>query len=329
MLRHERWEEPANAVEAAIGGKQAEMWTAIPGIVQKFNAQNNTVEVQPAVQRRRLLPTGKWINETLSPCVDVPVHFPAGGGFTLTVPVKAGDEVLLVFSSRCIDGWWDKGGVQPQTVPRMHDPSDGFAILGTRSKKRALANVSTTNVQLRADDGKTFLEIDANQTVRIVAPTKVRLETPLLEVTGDIKAGGDVMAHAGVAGVSLRVSTGSTSTSSTPTTTDVPTTTTISGILHIASQVDQVLQTGDFIQIAGALAIGSIPGGSEILNAVHTVASVIDSRNFTALLSGLLPGQIQAIAGNPIMQAIVHLVSHDHHGVRAGSEISQKPVTGT
>jgi hypothetical protein len=30
-----------------------------------------------------------------------------------------------------------------------------------------------------------------------------------------------------------------------------------------------------------------------------------------------------------VMQAIIHLVSHDHHGVVAGGAISQKPVTGT
>jgi hypothetical protein len=204
MRRLERWEEPANAVGAAIRGNQKELWTAIPGIVQSFNAQHNTVEVVAAIQRKRRLPNGTWINETRKPCVDVPVHFQSGGGFTLTVPVKAGDECLLVFSSRCIDGWWDKGGVQPQKIDRMHDPSDGFAILGTRSRPRALQNVSADTVQLRSDDGKTLIEIDAHQAVRIVASTKVRLETPLLEVTGKIVAGNDVIA--GQAAIALPAS---------------------------------------------------------------------------------------------------------------------------
>jgi len=208
MLRTERWEENANAVIAAIDGRQSHMWTAIPGIVQSFNAEHNTVEVQPTIQRKLRQPDGTSIDETLSLCVDVPVHFPSGGGFTMTVPVQRGDECLLVFSSRCIDNWWDRGGVQPQRIERMHNPSDGFAILGTRSKPRALKNVSTSNVQLRSDDGSVFIEIQngqqsgaasqagGNQVVRIVAPTKVRLETPLLEVTGDIHAGGEVQAHA-------------------------------------------------------------------------------------------------------------------------------------
>jgi phage baseplate assembly protein gpV len=119
------------------------------------------------------------------------------------VPIQRGDEVLLVFASRSIDGWYDKSGVQPQTHERMHDPSDGFAILGTRSKPRAVQNVSTNNIQLRSDDGKVFLEIQnsrtstqdvsqSGQVLRIVAPTKIRFETPLLEVTGKIEAVGHI-----------------------------------------------------------------------------------------------------------------------------------------
>jgi hypothetical protein len=337
MLRTERWEEPANAVSAAIEGKQSQLWTAIPGIVQSFNAAHNTVEVQPSVQRRVRRPDGKWINETLSLCVDVPVHFPSGGGFSLTVPVKQGDECLLVFSSRCIDGWWAKGGVQPQTIPRMHNPSDGFAILGTRSKAKALANVSTSTVQLRSDDGKTLIEIDGSQTVRLVAPTKVRIETPTLEVTGTIKASGDVQANAALANATLSVSPASGNGGGS--TRDVSPATVQQAILHVSSEVPQLLAVGDNFTVQGAVALATnalgqvVPGASQLINTAHQVASIIDSHNFTALIPLLpgipLPSQITQIIGSPTVQAVVRLLSHDHFGVHAGPDISQKPVTGT
>ena len=44
----------------------------------------------------------------------------------------------------------------------MHDLSDGFAVVGFRSKPRVLSNVSTTAAQLRTDDGSTFVEINAS-----------------------------------------------------------------------------------------------------------------------------------------------------------------------
>ena len=85
----------------------------------------------------------------------------------------------------------------------------------------------------------------------------------------------------------------------------------------------------DPIGTATDLIMGSIPvGARDLINTVHTVASIIDSGNFTALLPAL-PGAIGQIAGNPAVGAIIHLISHDHHGVEPGSGISQRPVPGT
>ena len=42
---------------------------------------------------------------------DVPVMFFGGGGMTITAPIKPGDECLVIFADRCIDGWWWLGGV--------------------------------------------------------------------------------------------------------------------------------------------------------------------------------------------------------------------------
>lgn len=53
---------------------------------------------------------------------DVPVVFPGGGGFALTFPVAAGDECLVVFASRCIDAWWQSGGVGEPMEPRDARP---------------------------------------------------------------------------------------------------------------------------------------------------------------------------------------------------------------
>ena len=73
----------------------------------------------------------------------MPVVFPGGGGFALTFPVAAGDECLVVFASRCIDAWWQSGGVGEPMEPRMHDLSDGFALIGVRSQP---AHVSRRDV---------------------------------------------------------------------------------------------------------------------------------------------------------------------------------------
>ena len=80
--------------------------------------------------------------------------FPGGGGWSITFPVSKGDEALVVFASRCIDDWWQSGGVGIQPDLRMHDLSDGFAIIGPRSQPRKLnPAISTIAVDSRKHFG--------------------------------------------------------------------------------------------------------------------------------------------------------------------------------
>lgn len=161
MDRHERFESPQDALLLALKGWQSDIWTALPGIIQSFNHVTMTCEVQPSLQAQITSPVNgsrSWINLPL--LVDCPVFFPSGGGCTLTFPIAKGDECLVIFASRCIDAWWQSGGIQQQSVLRMHDLSDGFVFAGVRSRPRVLPGVSTSTVQLRSDDGTAFVEID-------------------------------------------------------------------------------------------------------------------------------------------------------------------------
>ncbi len=166
MERVERLDDPVEAQRRAQEGQQAQIWTALPGIVTAFDPQAMTVSVQPAVQGSVRDERGQSSNQGMPLLVDVPVVFPCGGGFSLTYPVKAGDEALVVFSSRCIDGWWQGGSVVPPPDSRMHDLSDGIAIVGPRSQAKKLdPPVDAENVQLRMDDGKASITIKPDMSI--------------------------------------------------------------------------------------------------------------------------------------------------------------------
>ena len=170
MDRRERMGDLEVVIRAALEGFQSNLWTASPGIVQSFNAGAITAEVQPSIQGQVRLPNGTWQIVNLPLCVDCPVQFVGGGGFFLTSPITNGDEGLLVFASRCIDAWWQQGGVQTQAELRMHDLSDGFFIPGFFSQPKVLPNVSLTSTQLRNRVGDTYVEVATGQIVNIVAP---------------------------------------------------------------------------------------------------------------------------------------------------------------
>ena len=143
---------------------------------------------------------GSYADVAMPILVDVPVVFPCGGGYTLTFPVQPGDEALIVFGNRCIDAWWQSGGVQQQAEIRMHDLSDGFALVGPRSQPRVLPGVSTSAVQLRSDNGLAHIEISGTDinavspsaitatapVVTVNASSEMIFNTPLLKVSGDI-----------------------------------------------------------------------------------------------------------------------------------------------
>lgn len=152
----------------AMDANQSGLWTTLPAIVVRFDAEAMTCQVKPAVRlvQRTVAGELQWIE--LPVLLDCPVVFPSGGGFTLTFPLQAGDECLVSFSSRCIDGWWQLGGVQNQPDLRMHDLSDGFVIPGPKSQPNAFP-VSTSAAQLRSNDGQFYIEITEDGKIRIQA----------------------------------------------------------------------------------------------------------------------------------------------------------------
>jgi len=170
-----------------MDGLRTGLWTSMPGIIQSFSASAVTATVQIAIKGIVHTPDGKAQFVNMPLLVDVPVHFPRGGNCTLTFPVAKGDECLVVFAARCIDGWWQSGGVQAPMEPRIHDLSDGFAFVGFFSQKTKISGISTATAQLRSNDGTTYVEVDpGGKIVNVVAPGGMTLTTPTVTITGII-----------------------------------------------------------------------------------------------------------------------------------------------
>lgn len=159
MDNRERAADLNTLLIAALSGWQAGIWTALPCLVESFDPTVQTASLRPAIQAQLQNPDGSFQWVKLPLLVDVPVIFPSGGGYTLTFPLGPGDEVLAIFASRCIDGWWSSGKVSVQSELRMHELSDAFAIPQPRSKPHALGGFSAGSAQLRSDDGETYVEL--------------------------------------------------------------------------------------------------------------------------------------------------------------------------
>jgi hypothetical protein len=181
----ERYEDRDEAARQESEARQSNMWTAMPVIIQKHDRDKNTVHANPAIKLNHLKADGtnEWMQ--IAKMEDLPVLYYGGGGASVTVPVKEGDEALAIVSSRSIDKWWKEGGVQEQLHSRMHDLTDSFILPGFRSQKRALKNVSEKTWQLRTDDGSSYMEFDPgdNPTYTLHVKDKVTIESVNGQVT--------------------------------------------------------------------------------------------------------------------------------------------------
>ncbi|MFJ7312511.1 Gp138 family membrane-puncturing spike protein [Pseudomonas sp. NPDC098747] len=193
MNKQERIEDPVDWLSIALKSWQSKVWTSLPGIIQSFDPEAMTCDVQPAVRPLMRTPAGDFINIDLPLLVDCPTQFPAGGGCTLTFPVVKGDECMLLISSRCLDSWWQSGEVQALATLRMNNIADAVALLGFRSKPRSIPSVSTEAAQLRSDDGLAFVEINPT-THAINASTSgpLNLTAPLVTINGNMKVNGRI-----------------------------------------------------------------------------------------------------------------------------------------
>ncbi|CDG20702.1 conserved protein of unknown function [Xenorhabdus poinarii G6] len=201
ITHHERINQPETPFLAMQSAISAGLYVALPCIIQSFNASAVTVTAQPAIRWSVTNSEGKTESVALPLLVDVPVIFPRGGGVTLTFPVKSGDECLVIFADRCIDYWWQNGGIQEPVDPRQHNLSDGFAIVGPQSQARKISNISTYSAQLRTDDGAAFIELTpGSHNITLITPGKLtatadngtEITSPEIVLNGNVTINGPV-----------------------------------------------------------------------------------------------------------------------------------------
>lgn len=211
MLQTERFEDPEEVHRQITARAISRIQTALPCVVLE-DSDGHVVHLQPTIMGMYRNPETGITTPTPYPDLGhhAPVVFPSGGGFTFTHPIKRGDEGLAVFASRCIDGWWQMGGIQPQLEERWHNFSDGFFIPGIRSTPRKLNPPASTNsAQLRSDDGMTYVELAASGVINLVAPNAGRVNVQAQKVfmpdlpTADPHNPGQLWNNAGTVRISL------------------------------------------------------------------------------------------------------------------------------
>ena len=157
-----------------LGAFGIDLRVACPAIVKTVDYAKQTLTCQPAIREQMNDGNGNlsWVEIPI--LLDVPFMVYSGGGYCLTLPIKPGDDCLVVFGDCCMDAWWQNGGVQNQVERRRHDLSDGFAIVGFRSQPGVVSGYSSGTAQLRNAAGDAVIEISGS-TINIRASGGVNI----------------------------------------------------------------------------------------------------------------------------------------------------------
>lgn len=117
----------AQVIQQTVEARLCDLHTAMPGRILSYDAATQKAKVQPELKRK--FRDGSLVDPPVIP--DVPVAMPRAGKAFLSLPLKQGDQVLLIFGERSLDTWKQNGGsVDPSTESRKHDYSDAYAIPG-------------------------------------------------------------------------------------------------------------------------------------------------------------------------------------------------------
>ena len=185
----------------AIGEALSNLHTAT--IAKVTAVQEKTISVQPVINR---VVDGMSIQ--LPQFTKVPPLFMQGGGSYTAHPIAVGDYCLLILTERCFDRWYSGSDFQDPAEFRMHDYSDGIAIVGINPQAGALTIPSV--IQQTGDanaDGDHTHQGDRTQTGNQTIIGDLHVDGNVT-VTGNVTCQGTIAAgnYTGLAGGAMTAS---------------------------------------------------------------------------------------------------------------------------
>lgn len=168
-----------DTINIAIFQALANLHTATIARVEKV--RTNTIDVQPVINREV---NGESIKLPLF--AKVPPIFLQGGTSYTAYPIAVGDYCLLIFTERCFDRWYNGRDECSPAEYRMHDYSDGFAIIGINPKTLAIS-IPEVITQI----GNTYAEGDYEQ-IGEYTQTGDRTMTGNRTIIGNLDVDGDI-----------------------------------------------------------------------------------------------------------------------------------------
>jgi hypothetical protein len=162
----------------------------LPARIVEYFPDNQTATIQICAER--IVSDANSSSDLVirEPLEGVPVHTPSGGGWAMTMPIKAGDTCILFFSQVGYDHWLyddrDEAGtlakLPQEWLRRSFSEDDGYALVGLNTLPRAIKSYSANDSQWRNEDASQIIDLREDLSIVITSPTSVTINAPSVTV---------------------------------------------------------------------------------------------------------------------------------------------------
>lgn len=149
------WMSQADLIKKSFRLLLQEVATGVPGQIVSFNPATQYAQVQIGIKE-----LDDKTGDLFAPDILIECYVQAlGGKFSIETQADPGDEGMIHFSQRCIDGWMSSGGIADNPRPlQTHDFSDCvFYLGGARSEPNRLDDFQNNGIRLRNTDGSHYV----------------------------------------------------------------------------------------------------------------------------------------------------------------------------
>jgi hypothetical protein len=170
----------ANVLRTAMKSTALGIKVAMPAEILTYDKDTMMASVQPHFKKK--YNDGTVVN---SPVIhNVPVAHPRAGSAFVHMPLKKGDNIMLVFQDRSMEKWTSSGGqVDPEDV-RNHDLSDAVAYPGLYPSNDNVEVANNEDIIVKNTSeggGRCEMRIKPNNHIQIINE-----KNELLKVLADI-----------------------------------------------------------------------------------------------------------------------------------------------
>jgi len=150
-----------DVIEIALDNRLHSVHTQMPGTIVSYNSTRQTASVKPAIYTVINNEDGNRFVIPHPVLPDVPVVFPAGGNFRMTMPVKPGDQCVLHFSELPLRNWRLFGKAGDPGSDERFGMNDAWAVVGKSAYANHWRTATTDSINLGHDDGA---QVDISET---------------------------------------------------------------------------------------------------------------------------------------------------------------------